>query len=140
MSGGGGSGSHFCTGTSYLRDMARAPTLPGTDPARPRPAMRTCSISTGTATRCGHQGTSLPEGPFLCCEGLWITDTWDPSSQNVSRQKLEMWVCLCTYVCVCVCVRVRLRLCACVPVCDKVFLFLSSLPLAWGPPGGSLEL
>lgn len=41
--------SHFCTGTSYLRDMARAP-------ACHRPAMRTCSVSMGTATWCGSPG------------------------------------------------------------------------------------
>lgn len=31
--------------------------------ARDRPAMRTCSASTGTATQ-GYQGTSLAEGTF----------------------------------------------------------------------------
>lgn len=41
----------FCTGTSYLRDMAWA-----TCSARHRPAMRTCSASTGTATWCGLPG------------------------------------------------------------------------------------
>lgn len=63
--------SSVCTGTSYLRDMARAPALPGTDPAQHPPGHEDllCSaraLPLGVA----HQGTSLTEGIFLFCEGL----------------------------------------------------------------------
>lgn len=66
--------------------------------ARDRPAMRTCSASTGTATWCGLPGTSLAEGTFLLCERLWITDAkWDPNSQTFQGRNCRCG-CLCTYV------------------------------------------
>lgn len=50
---------------------------------------------------------------------------------------------MCMWVCACVCDLVLflcVRVCVYVCACEVVFLFLSSLPLAWGPPGESLEL
>lgn len=43
----GSHGSHFCTGTSYLRDMAQAPALLGQTLPSTHPAMRTCSAQHG---------------------------------------------------------------------------------------------
>lgn len=56
----------------------------------------------------------------------------DPSSQNFARKRFQdvgVFVHLCVGVCVEVCV------CEGVCVCVVTFLSLSSLPLAWGPPG-----
>lgn len=70
----GGGGSHgrctlnFCTGTSYLRDMAGALALPGTDTAQHLPG-REDLLSMGTATWCGSLSLSAnPEVPCLSCK------------------------------------------------------------------------
>lgn len=75
-----------------------------------------------------HQGTSRPEGVFLLSVRGCESQIYGTPAAKTSRQKLEIWVCLCMCVCTWVC------------WCDTVFLFLWSLPLAWGPPGESLEL
>lgn len=57
---------YFCTGTSYLRDMAGALALPGTDTAQHLPSHEDL-LSVGTATWCGspgHQPHRRPRPPL----------------------------------------------------------------------------
>lgn len=91
--------------------------------------MRTCSawaLPLGVA----HQGISLTGGHTLLCE---FQTLWDPSSQKLCKAEVSRYGCLCIYVLVRVCME------GCV-MCVCLGMSLLSLPLAWGPPGESLEL
>jgi hypothetical protein len=127
----GGGGSHgrctlnFCTGTSYLRDMAGALALPGTDTAQHLPG-REDLLSMGTATWCGSPGLQPHRRHTLLCE---FETCGTPAAKTLQGRGFKMWACLCIYVLVCMWKNV------CVCVCVVTFLSLSRLPLAWGPPG-----
>lgn len=84
-----------------------------------------------------HQGTSPPEGAFLLSVRGCESQTHGTPTAKTSRQKLE--VCVCMRVCVCTYVHVGVHLCAWVCLCDSLPISVG-LPLAWGPPGESLEL
>lgn len=99
--------SYFCTGTSYLRDMAWAPALSGTDTAQHPPGHEDllCSaraLPLGVA----HQGTSLAGGIFLSVNHRHA------GPQPPKLFKAEMSRCVCVCICTCVCVSVCVCVCA----------------------------